>query len=345
MINVYPYEDLPQQLLETHSSNLFYCSSWLSVLHKHYGCRYYATVDEGSDEMMLFALIKCLAGSKLVSMPFSDYTCPGLLNPEGLKKHVEALREAYPQLPVLLKVSFPGKPEAPLDLLGAPVENGCLHRVETGKEVNLEKNMGASFRRGVRRARSRGLRFGTSCSREGLKDFYDLFYELRMQKLGLIPQPFAFFEKVFEEFINVGKGFFAEVRKDDGSLLASALVLNYQDGRYYKWGCSSLKDLVDRPNNLLFYELMHQAQREGYEYLDLGLSDHKVNRGLIRFKRSMGGKESPITTFEYLPKDYPSETMAQFKSIVNSMASIVVASRFDRETTEGFSQTLYPLFA
>lgn len=330
---------------KNHSSNLFYCPSWLSVLQKHYGCSYYATLDQETGELMLFALIKCLAGRKLVSMPFSDYTCPGLLEPEALRKHVEVLRKAFPELPVLLKVSFPEVSQASLGFLGTVSEEGCLHRVETGKDVNLEKNMSASFRRGVRRARYRGLQFGTSCSREGLEEFYNLFYELRMQKLGLIPQPFAFFEKVFEEFISQGKGFFTEVRKDDGRLLATALVLNNQNGLYYKWGCSSLNDLPDRPNNLLFYELLHQAQREGYGYVDLGLSDLKVNRGLIRFKRAMGGIESPISTFEFMPENYPHETMAQFKSIVNSMASIVVASRFDRETTEGFSQTLYPLFA
>ena len=294
---------------------------------------------------MLFAMIKCLAGKKLVSMPFSDYTCPGLSKPEALRKHVEVLRESFPELPVLLKVSFPGVSQASLGFLGTVAEEGCLHRVETGKEVNLEKNMTPGFRRGVRRAQARGLRFGTSCSREGLEEFYALFYELRMQKLGLIPQPFAFFEKVFEEFIETGNGFFTEVRNEEGRLLASALVLSYQNGLYYKWGCSSLNDLVCRPNNLLFYELLHQAQRKGYEYVDLGLSDRKVNRGLIRFKKAMGGRESPISTFEFLPEGYPHETMAQFKSIVNSMANIVVASRFDRETTEGFSQTLYPLFA
>ncbi len=294
---------------------------------------------------MLFAMIKCLAGRKLVSMPFSDYTCPGLANPEALKKHVEVLRKSFPDLPVLLKVSFPGISQASLGTLGTVAEEGCLHRAETGKEVDLEEGMSASFRRGVRQAQVPDLKFGTSTSRKGLEEFYNLFYELRMQKLGLIPQPFAFFEKVFEEFIENGKGFFAEVRKEDGRLLASALVLSYQNGLYYKWGCSSLKDLINRPNNLLFYELLYLAQREGYAYLDLGLSDRKVNKGLIRFKRGMGGKESPISTFEFLPENYPYETMARFKSIVNSMASIVVASRFDRQTTEGFSETLYPLFA
>ena len=344
MIEIYKYEDLPPHLAEGHSSNLFYSPPWLSVLQKHYGCRYYATVDAESGEFLLFALMKCLAGRKLVSMPFSDYTCPGIVQPEALKKHVEVLRAAFPELPVLLKVSFPGIPDASLGSLGKPAELGCLHRVETSREINIEKNMAASFRRGVRRARARGLQFETTCSREGLEQFYTLFYELRMQKLGLIPQPFSFFEKVYEEFIVKGKGFFAEVRKD-GRLLASALVLSNQNGLYYKWGCSSVTDLIYRPNNLLFYELLHLAQREGFEYMDLGLSDKKVNRGLIRFKRSMGGKESPIHTFEFMPDDYPYETMEQFKSIVNSMASIVVASRFDRKTTESFSQTLYPLFA
>ncbi len=344
MIKVYKYEDLPEQLLEEHSTNLFYCPSWLSVLRQHYGCSYYATADVDSGELMFFALIKCIAGQKLVSMPFSDYTCPGLMQPETLKEHVKALRKEFPELPVLLKVSFPDVSENSLSSLGTAEEMGCLHRVNTGRGVNLESSMTPSYKRGVRRARVRGLQFGTNCSYEGLEQFYNLFYELRMKKHGLIPQPFSFFEKVYEQFISKGKGFFIEVWKE-GRLLASAIVLKHQNGLYYKWGCSSLSDLVDRPNNLLFYELLHLAQRDGFEYVDLGLSDTKVNKGLIRFKRSMGGTRSDIFTFQYLPENYPHKTMEQFKSIVNSMASIVVASRFDRETTEAFSKTLYPLFA
>ena len=344
MINVYKYEELPEHLLKENSSNLFYCPSWLSVLQQHYGCSYYATADEDSGELMFFALIKCLAGQKLVSMPFSDYTCPGLMQPEALKKHVEALRKEFPELPVLLKVSFPDVSDGSLETLGKAEELGCLHRVDTNREVNLESSMTPTFKRGVRRARARGLEFVTNCSYEGLEQFYNLFYELRIKKHGLIPQPFSFFEKVYEQFIKKGNGFFIEVWKDD-RLLASALVLRHQNGLYYKWGCSSMEDLVDRPNNLLFYELLHLAQRDGYDYVDLGLSDTKVNKGLIRFKRSMGGKRSDIYTFQFLPDDYPQETMEQFKSIVNSMASIVVASHFDRETTEAFSKTLYPLFA
>lgn len=343
MINLYKYDEIPSPLLQAHTTNLFYCPAWLTVLQKHYGCDYYATADSEREEMMVFAQIKCLTGQKLVSLPFSDYTSPGLLRPERLKQHVKVLREAFPDMPVLMKVHLPNVDEADLNALAAPTETGCLHRVDTSKDVQLERNMATSFRRGVRRAHSKGLQFETNCSREGLEQFYNLFYKLRIQKHGLIPQPFAFFEKVYDEFISQGKGFFVEVRKE-GRLLASALVLQHENGLYYKWGCSSLPDLRDRPNNLLFYELLHLAQRDGYDYVDLGLSDLKSNQGLIRFKRSMGGNESDIYTFQFLPDDYPDETVEQFKSIVNSMASIVVSSGFDRKTTEGFSQTLYPLF-
>lgn len=344
MIKVYKYEDLPANILEEHSSHLFYSPAWLSVLQQQYGCSYYSTVDVSSGAMMVFALIKCLAGKKLVSLPFSDYTRPDLLRPEDLQKHAGALRKAFPDLPVCLKINFKEAVQGTSSGLGEPVDKGCLHRVETGPEVQLEHKMYGSFRRGVRKARTRGLNFETNCSREGLEQFYELFYELRMQKHGLIPQPFAFFERVFEEFISQGRGFFAEVRKD-GKLLASAVVLRYRNGLYYKWGCSAIEDLRDRPNNLLFYELLHMAQRDGFDFVDLGLSDLDANRGLIRFKRSMGGKESGVYTYQFLPEDYPFDTVDQFRAIINSMASIVVASRFDRKTTESFSQTLYPLFA
>lgn len=293
---------------------------------------------------MIFALIKGLTGPKIVSLPFSDYTCPRLSGAQALQSHLQAIQREFPQFPLVVKISMNNLEEKDLSALGPVAEKGSLHRVQTSTTVQLDKQMAGSFRRGMRRARSRGLVFGTSCSFQSLKDFYSLFYNLRMEKFGLIPQPFSFFERVFEEFIRKGRGFFTEVWKED-RLVASALVLQYGRGLYYKWGCSSKEHLIDRPNNLMFYELLHLAQRQNYEFVDLGLSDVKVNRGLIRFKKSMGGVESPIYTFKYYPENYPSETESKMKEILNSMASTVVASRFDRKTTESFSKTFYPLFA
>ncbi len=293
---------------------------------------------------MIFALIKGLTGPKIVSLPFSDYTSPRLPSAQALQLHIEAIQREFPDYPVVVKINMAHVDEQELSRLGPIAKKGSLHRVNTSPDIQLDKKMAGSFRRGMRRARSRGLVYGTSCSYQSLEQFYSLFYELRMQKFGLIPQPFSFFERIFEQFIRKGRGFFTEVWKED-TLLASAVVLQNGRGLYYKWGCSSKQHLIDRPNNLMFYELIHQAQREGFDFVDLGLSDIKENRGLIRFKKSMGGEESGIYTFEFYPEGYPSETEAKMKSIVNSMASTVVASRLDRKTTESFSRTFYPLFA
>lgn len=343
VIKVYPYEELPSHFLEGKEGNLFYSAAWLSVLKEQYGCSFYVTADSATGELMFFAFIKCLAGKKFSSLPFSDYTRPYMPSVYALQSHIQAMQQAFPAYPVCVKFSLPDFAEKDLSPLGEPAARGVLHRVSSLPTVQLEKQMAGSFKRGVRRARSRGLVFETSCSRESLENFYTLFYELRMQKHGLIPQPFSFFEKVFDAFIAKGRGFIAEVRKE-GRLLASAVILLHEQGLYYKWGCSSQQDLIDRPNNLLFYELLHLAQRDGYQFVDLGLSDLKVNRGLMRFKRSMGGEESPIYTFQFFPDGYPEDAENRMKEIVNSMARIVVDNRFSRDTTEKFSQTFYPLF-
>ena len=344
MIKVFKYNELPSHLGNGQERGLFYCSTWLSVLQNSYGCQYYVTADINAGEFMIFALIKGLTGLKVVSLPFSDYTCPYLASSHSLQLHIQAIQREFPDCPVVVKVNMDHVEEKEFSSLGPMADKGSLHRVNTTADTQLDKQMAGSFRRGMRRARSRGLLFGTSCSYQSLEEFYTLFYELRMQKFGLIPQPFSFFKRVFEEFISQGRGFFTEVWKKD-QLVASAVVLQYGQGLYYKWGCSSKEHLIDRPNNLMFYELLHLAQRQGYDFVDLGLSDLKANRGLIRFKKSMGGVESSIYTFKFYPEGYPSDTEDKMKSIINSMASTVVASRFDRKTTESFSKTLYPLFA
>ena len=199
------------------------------------------------------------------------------------------------------------------------------------------------FLRGARKASRNGLIAQASQSAVSLEQFYALYYRLRTEKLGLIPQPLSFFQHVFKQFIQSGKGFFFEVKLDD-EVLASAIILQEGDGLYYKWGCSSLDRLLLRPNNLLFTELIRLFANTRYRYLDLGLSDVDETRGLIRFKESMGGTPSYIYTYCLYPKDYPQDLEKQLKGLLNQVAGTVVRHKLGSDQTQAFSQALYPLF-
>ncbi|AHM60392.1 hypothetical protein D770_10675 [Flammeovirgaceae bacterium 311] len=319
--------------------HLFYHPSWLGLLIKHYGYSFLISSGPGG-EYMVFARVTGLLGPKLVSLPFSDYTVPQLAA-DRVPLHLAALQRLFPDMPILMKFAgFYANPHE-LRFLGKPSSEACLHRVQLS--VHSEKKMSATFRRGIKKALRNNLEASISTSAESLRQFYTLFYRLRTEKLSLIPQCFQFFQQVYEQFILQEKGFFYEVRKD-GLLLASAVILKEGNTLYYKWGCSSREHLYLRPNNLLFGELLKLAANNGFQYLDLGLSDLDETRGLIRFKDNMGADRTSIYSYQLYPPGYPLALEKKLKSMVNQLADIVVQNNLPADRTQSFSQALYPLF-
>ncbi|WP_224995334.1 GNAT family N-acetyltransferase [Cesiribacter sp. SM1] len=319
--------------------HLFYHTNWLRLLRQHYGYHFLLTSGPGG-EYMLFAKVNGLLGPKLVSLPFSDYTIPQLA-PDRVPLHIAALQRLYQNAPILIKAAdFYASPHE-LRFLGKPVAAACLHRVQV--TAYPEMYMSASFRRGIKKAQRNNLEVFISTSRNSLHQFYHLFYRLRTEKLGLIPQAFSFFEQVYEQFIQQERGYFFEVRKGE-QLLASAVIIRDGNTLYYKWGCSSREHLYMRPNNLLFSELIRHAGNTGCQVLDLGLSDLDETRGLIRFKDNMGGRRSSIYSYSLYPPGFPQALETKLKGMVNQMASIVVQNKLPADRTQSFSQALYPLF-
>lgn len=319
--------------------HLFYHPDWLAVLMQQYGYRFWMSCGPG-DEYLLLAQVKGLLGAKLVSLPFSDYTVPHVA-PEKLPLHIAALQRVFPTYPIVVKCAEIYATPHELRFLGEPVSNALMHRVQIDEYT--DSRMSASFRRGVRKALKNKLYSQVSRNPESLRRFYELFYHLRTEKLGLIPQPFTFFELVFEQFILKGEGFIYEVKQGD-EVLASAIILKEGNALYYKWGCSCQERLYLRPNNLLFYDLIRLASQKGCQYLDLGLSDLDEKRGLIRFKNNMGGNSSAIYTYVQNPLNYPLALEKQLKGLINDVADMVVQYKLSPADTQAFSQALYPLF-
>lgn len=334
-------EILPADLenMSIRAGSLFYNPSWLALLKQQWNFRFWKTCGPG-DEYLVLAQAKGVMGNKLVSLPFSDYTIPHV-PPARLPLHIAALQRRFPSMPVIVKCAGIYATPHELRFLGEPVAKACLHRIAIdGDTIN---RMSATFLRGVRKAQQGGLVAAPSRSEESLQQFYKLYYRLRIDKLGLIPQPLSFFKRVFERFILKGEGFFYEVKQAE-TIIASAIILREENILYYKWGCSSQEHLHLRPNNLLFNELISQAAATNCQYLDLGLSDLDETRGLIRFKNNMGGEPSFIYTYCQYPAEYPIVVEKQLKKKLNQMADMVVQLKLPPAQTQAFSQSLYPLF-
>ena len=339
-VDIMPYEEADAYYRHERVNDLFYAEPWLKVLQKTYGFEFQMAVDRTTEQFIIFTVVDNLAGKKVVSLPFCDYTVIDPHATGAIARLMQRLQEQYPSVPVLLKTTY--GPDHPLaSALGTPVRRAYYHCINT----QTSPSFSSSFKRGVKKARKSGVEVAFSTEKASLVTFYQLYHQLRTQKFSSIPQPYTFFEHIFDAFVAAGQGFLAEAKKD-AEVIASIIVLQHRQTLYYKFGCSSLEALDYRPNNLLFDALVRYAVDQQCAYINLGLSGTGESyQGLVRFKESMGGERHDITYFERRPPHYDATNEQKFKAMLASLTETMAQASLDAQTTSALSEQLYPYFA
>ena len=357
MVEITPYEAHPSSFYHSRVDNLFYSERWLAVLRQTYNYQYQTVLHTPSGQFVIVTVLDHLAGKKVVSLPFCDYTPINETYQESLRPIVVALQERYPHYRIILKTGLPAtradgptedsvEPTAniqPLGWLPPPTRRAFYHRIDTTDSEQI--SLSSSFRRGVKKAQKSGVSVEVCTHEAALRTFYQLYYQLRFDKFGSIPQPYAFFQHVYQEFIASGQGFILEAHRQQ-RVIASIIVLQHHTTLYYKFGCSDQASLTYRPNNLLFQRLTELATERGCTAVDLGLSGTGASyEGLVRFKESMGGVRHPISYFTFTPESYDERTERECKTLLSTLTNTMVEQRLDLEATSQLSATLYPYFA
>jgi len=279
-------------------------------------------------------------GKKLATLPFSDYTDISTDAPMKYDALIAKIIAEFPDVPLVLKTI--GKTDT--NLWGDVIRTAYYHRIDTSSETEWSKTQSGSFKRNVNKAKKTGVSVEVKKDSIALLDFYRLYADLRMNKFNSIPQPFHFFERVFDEFVAKKNGFIVEAAFE-GETIASIIVLQYKNVLYYKFGASDEEYLNLRPNNLLFDKLIHYAFANGIKEIDLGLSgtgdDYK---GLVRFKESMGGVAHDIVYYRKQEngQENTNEALGQW---LKALTDEIVATKPALKTLSRLSSHIYPLFA
>ena len=342
MVKILPYNELPTSFYEDRVDNLFYSTAWLQVLQQTYGYKWFTALDTNTDQFILFTVIDNLAGKKVMSLPFSDYTPINANYRESLVTIAETLRRQYPEHQIIFKTELAA--DDPIaSSLGAPTRHAYYHRIPVAEPKKIE--VSSSFRRGVKKAEKGEVTTKICTDEASLRTFYKIYHQLRFQKFSSIPQPYAFFRSIYQAFIVLGNGFILDARWQ-GEVVASAIILQHRNTLYYKFGSSNPTALEHRPNNLLFYRLTEIAMEKKCSAIDLGLSGAGASyEGLVRFKESMGGVRHPITYFTSTPDNYDERPEKELKATLSSITKTMVGQQLSVEATSELSATLYPYFA
>ncbi len=284
------------------NSTIFHTSAWARVIKETYGYlpRYHVAEDEAGRFIAAipFYLVESrLTGKRLIGLPFSDYCWP-----LGDDAEVAALVGS-------VKKEVAGKAASFLEIRGwqngGPAERLNLearqyftyYLLEMGHDIkNLSQRLHNSVRRGIQQAGKRGVTVRLTRCEEDMEHFYRLHLATR-KKLGILPQPHAFFKNIFRQMVSQNLGF-TVMAECEGKTVAGVVFLTHKDTIYYKFNASDENYLPKRPNHLVTWEAVRYACANNYQYLDFGRCTPE-EEGLRTFKQRWGAREINLPYYYY----------------------------------------------
>lgn len=297
------------------SASVFHTRAWLEALKRTFGYEPVAYTTSSSNAELENALVFCqvnswLTGRRLVSLPFSDH-CEPLLNHSDL---------SYTLSSVGGKLFDEGLRYIELrPLTTGHVVNGVatssheyfFHQLDLTPDLNslfahFHKD---STRRKIRRAEREGLTCEEGRSNVLLAEFYRLFL-LTRRRHQVPPQPKSWFCNLMNY---LGNDFTIRVAFRGRQAIAAIITLQFRDTITYKYGCSDARFHSLGGTQLLFWQSIVAAKRDGFSKFDFGRSD-VGNAGLIRFKDQWGAARSKLTYWRYTSS---ANSGASFKAVTD----------------------------
>ena len=332
-----------ESLVTSRSTSVFQSPPWLRVLSSTYDLPVRARLLVGTDGApeagVLYAEIEDFMDPRISSLPFSDYCDPIagdlrtwrlLADPLIAKGHTIDLRCMDGNV-----VSSDERFEV--------VARAAWHGVDLERDVDdIWAQIHSSARRAIRKADTAGLKVTTASTKEELRAFYDLHLSIRKYKYRLLAQPFRFFERIWDEFIQEERGFLV-LATLDGQAIGGILFLEWQGALYYKFNASDRSSLSVRPNDRLIWEGIKIAKSRGLGLMDFGLSDLD-QEGLMRYKRKYATQEKAIAHFRYSPAGSPSTADRMARSVLHELTGLLVDDAVPDEVTARGGDLLYRFF-
>ena len=319
------------------SGILFGGRRWTAAIEAAYGFTSETVLLPGGKPVP-YLTVSGAGGDHCIAYPFCDYL--PLRSAEEVRGVLEGMAAAHPRAKLTVK-SLCRSDEVAFGQHAAGVSReAVLHVIDTS-----QRKPSARFRANARRAVRDGVSARETSHPAALRRFYDLYAALRVTKFERIPQPLAFFQAIYDQFVAEGRGYFLEAVYEE-AVIASFYILEVGTTAYYKFSASSLSQLVPRPNNLLFAHLRQQLDEGRYSAIDLGLSGLGENyAGLRYFKSTTGASQYPIRYFTYVPPEYSEERRTRELSRLRAITNAVVQLGLTPDQLSLLSEAIYPEFA
>ena len=183
------------------------------------------------------------------------------------------------------------------------------------------------FSRGNKSAISKAIRSEVTIVRSKTVDEIDAFYRLYTGTMKRVNAkvayffPREFFLNLFKQFGENAELFYA---KHNNKIIAAAIILCNKSIAHYFLGGTDSEFLQLRPNNLLFYEIILWAKKEGYEVFNLG-GGYSEERELLRFKSSFAKTTRNFYIYNRIHNEKAYQAVCEARNFHDSANGISVA--------------------
>ncbi|MCJ7675282.1 MAG: GNAT family N-acetyltransferase, partial [Sedimentisphaerales bacterium] len=265
ILNPIDYPCWDELLISSRGYSFYHTSAWAKVLCESYRYHpvYFTLLDKNKFLAMtpMMEVRSILTGRRGVCLPFTDQ-CESIGdNSSGAEDMIESIKDYGRRR----RWEF-------IDLRWGDYPNETPAVSFYGHKLDLTlgaEQLFCRFRHSVRTAIRKAIRAGVNVkihtSIEALKEYYRL-HCISRQRHGLPPQPYCFFEKVYEHIICKDLGFIV-LACYCGANIAGAMFFNFGDKSVCKFAASDYRYQHLRANDLVIWEAIKWQAQRGYQSL------------------------------------------------------------------------------
>ena len=290
------------EIVNHNNSKIYHLYEWGRLLNDVHGHKLiYLEDDKG---VFPLAYVKSfIFGNRLISLPFADYGGPCANEKETADTLVARTEDVAEELDVdFIEIRSPD--EKYFDIFE---KHGFVRRddyftfiLDLDREVeDLWKVIGRKNRNMVRKAEKNGVEIVEAKNKNDLGIFYELYLKT-MKKLGSPPQPYKFFETIWNLFYP--RNLIILLATCNGRCISGNLFFIHKDTIHHAYNCSLKEYLGFGQNNLLQWYIIKWGSEKGFKHLDFGRT--RENAGNVLFKKRWGGE---LVKMPYFYKFYKKE--------------------------------------
>jgi lipid II:glycine glycyltransferase (peptidoglycan interpeptide bridge formation enzyme) len=195
-------------------------------------------------------------------------------------------------------------------------------------------------RQQIRQAARSGVVVRPRTDRQAIDDFFGLHLETRRHRHGLLAQPRALFELLWERYVLAGDG--AVVMAElDGVPVAGGVVLDHGDVSYFKFAAASAAGREIGASYACLFGSLRYANERGSRQLDLGRSESS-QPGLVAFKRRFRPEERTLVRHR---RGEPPLAGQDASATLGELTRLLVDPRVPDDIVETAGRLLYRYFA